>query len=454
MRRRRLGTILICILMLLLVFSGGLCGCGSADNQDGSGTDGASKTVSSKDKKDDAAGKQEGNTLTKRDASVIRIACWQKEPYLINLKAYLAETFPEYTIKVEYIQRDNYESVIDSQLSYNGAADIIFVTQRMTNRYARAGYLAPLTDVCRPFTEESQKAFKYLNNVYAVPSVSSYECFYYNKYLFEKYGLIMPKTYDQFLNNCVYVDKFRPGRAVSAGLKDGNILSNSALSLLQGEYLTTSKGKAIGARIKYGRASFHDELYPHLTEWEKMIDYGVFSPDMYLMDKEAAIREFTSEKSVFLIAGPEDYNHIKELAPDMDIGTLPYGSSGDSVPVIIGGCECGIAVNRYGGHEEAAKKIVRSLASYEGQHILWMDSKGSKTYLKDTDFGTPPEFEGISEVLSNNMYLSSKCWGEYDREVSAILGEELQQVLLKKETLEEALYKIDKRMKATVSEKQ
>ena len=176
MNSRKFTDILVCILTFMLVFSGGLCGCGAADIQaDGSETGENSKVVSSNDKADSAGMQKDNKTLADRSAGVIRIACWQKEPYMISLKAYLADKFPEYTIKFEYIQRDNYESVIDSQLSYNGAADILYVTQKMATKYAKAGYLSPLTDVGSLYTEEARDAFKYLNNIYAVPLVSSYE---------------------------------------------------------------------------------------------------------------------------------------------------------------------------------------------------------------------------------------------------------------------------------------
>ena len=452
MKSRKSTDILVCILTFMLVFTGGLSGCGAADKQDKSDTGEKSRVVSSNDKADSAGMQKKDKTLTDRSGSVIRIACWQKEPYMINLKAYLADKFPEYTIKYEYIQRDNYESVIDSQLSYNGAADIIYVTQKMTVKYAKAGYLAPLTDVGSLYTEEARNAFKYINNIYAVPLVSSYECFYYNQDLFEKYGLVMPTSYDQFLSTCTYVDKFRPGRAIASGLKDGEHLSNCALALLQGGYFSTSRGKALGARIKYGRASFYKDLYPYLRDWEKMIDYGILSPDMYLMDKEAAVKEFAEGRSVFLVGGPEDYNYIKELNPKINMGTMPFGSSSGDMPVIIGGCQSGIAVNRYGKHESEAKEVAVALASYDGQKALWRDSPGSKTYLKGIDFGMPEEFDEIRDILANNMYDPSKCWGEYSREVSVIFGQELQQVLLKKETLEQALIKIDKKILALTEE--
>ena len=452
MKRRKLTDILVCILTLLLVFSGGLCGCYAADsNQDGSGTDGTSKTVSSAGKEENVEIGQDESTLTDKSGSVIRIACWQKEPYLINLKAYLAETFPEYTIKYEYIQRDNYESVIDSQLSYNGAADIIFVTQKMTSKYARAGYLVPVTEACYPFTGEARYGFAYRDNVYAVPSVSIYECFYYNKDLYEEYGLSMPTSYDSFLSICDDINRSKPGRAITSGLKDGERLSNCALALLADGYFNTPKGQSFGLRLRNGNASFYEELYPYLLDWEKMIDHNALSSDLYLFDMDAAIHEFAEGKSVFLVAGPEDYNYIKSLCPNMNIGTMPYGSTSGNIPVIVGGCDTGISVKKYGEHTEEALNIVKALASYDGQKALWRDSPGSKTYLTDVDFGMPKEFDEIKDVLDNFMFFPYNDWGDNSREVKVAFGEELQHVLLKKENLEEAMKKLDVKVQAIAS---
>ena len=63
----------------------------------------------------------------------------------------------------------------------------------------------------------------------------------------------------------------------------------------------------------------------------------------------------------------------------------------------------------------------------------------------------PKEFDEIKDVLDNFMFFPYNDWGDNSREVKVAFGEELQQVLLKKENLEEAMKKLDIKVQAIAS---
>ena len=80
------------------------------------------------------------------------------------------------------------------------------------------------------------------------------------------------------------------------------------------------------------------ELYPDIAVWYSFIEEGIFTRDMCLMDKQAAIEEFASGKTVFLAGGPEDYNQIYRYNPNMRLGSIPYGGKDDGSQLLLGGC--------------------------------------------------------------------------------------------------------------------
>ena len=118
--------------------------------------------------------------------TLIRIASWYQEYDLVNLKAYLATKFPDYSFEFVYIDKSNYESIMDAQLSYNGAPDIIYMDQEMVEKHAVTRYIADVTDICEGFSDIAKRSFDYGNRVYALPNTAQFECIYYNKDIFEE----------------------------------------------------------------------------------------------------------------------------------------------------------------------------------------------------------------------------------------------------------------------------
>lgn len=428
MKNIKLQRFFSSILIFAAVTMSLLCGCASVSNN-------AQQVV--------IAPKEE------EDRKEIRIATWYEDSYIMNFKAYLAERFPEYDFKYTYVQRTNYESVIDSQISYEGAADIIFVTENMAKRYARGGYLVPLTKMVNGFTQEALDKFEYMGDYYAIPSVSSYECFYINKDYFEKFGFKPPSEYTDFYDMCATIRKHGM-KPLSSGLKDKEGLASSAMAIMQASYFRTPEGESFGTRLGQGKASFYEEVYPNMELWYKMIEEDIFTKDMCLMDKKAAIKEFTEGKTVILSGGPEDYNQIYKENPSINLDTIAFGGKDDGTELLTGGCEYGFAVVNGNENISDVLKVARSLTTLMGQRAIWKDSPGSKTYLKNVEFDMPKEFDNLKNALENNLYLPYTGWGYYSREISVELENELQQVLLGREDLEDAFKRIDGKVKAIV----
>ena len=377
------------------------------------------------------------------DTQTVRVATWFDKSYTSNLRAYLAHRFPNYQFEFVYIDKAHYESIIDAQLSFKGAPDIIYVDQSMARKNAKNGYIIPLTKYCVDFSAEALDAFRYENDVYAVPNTSCFECIYLNKGLFDKYGMKEPHNSEEFIAMCNFIRKAKGIKPLSAGMKDYETVSRSALSTLQVNYFETEYGSGFGARQSYGRSVFYNELYEGLKDWETLIQQDIFTADMYNMDKQAAIQEFISGESLMLIAGPEDYSRIRATNPQMEISTFPTGW-GSYGPILMGGCDLGFAINANSMNVEAAKEVVAALANSEGQYAIWKDRVGSRTYLCGISFDNPDAFDGIEEAFDKNLlYLPVLDWGEEGSDMNVIFGKELQKVLVGEKTLNMALMETD-----------
>ncbi|SEG33147.1 multiple sugar transport system substrate-binding protein [Butyrivibrio sp. Su6] len=436
MGSKRLKKTLVSVVLDMALIASALLGCGVQNPQPDkieAVTESASEGVT-------------GNATEKRtdqNLETIRVATWYDNSYTSNLRAYLARRFPNYKIEFVYIDKAHYEPIIDAQFTFKGAPDIIYVDQVMARKNARNGNITPLTAYCSNFETESLEAFWYDKDTYAVPSTSCFECIYLNKGLFDKYGIKEPHNIDEFIEMCDFIRLGKKMKPLSAGMIDYEAVSSSAQSILQMNFFGTEYGSGFGARIKDGRSIFYNDLNEYLVEWERLLKHQIFTADMYTMDKQAAIAEFVAEESFMLIGGPEDYNRIRVANPEMELGTLPTGW-GRNGPIMIGGCNCGFAVNASSINIDAAKEIVASLSNHEGQFAIWKDRVGSRSYLRKTTFDNPVAFEGIEEVFEKNqLYMPVLGWGDSGPDINMIFGKELQQVLLGKEPINMALMQVD-----------
>ncbi len=376
----------------------------------------------------------------------IRIATWYHGYDLTYLEAYLAEQFPEYIFEYVYIDKSNYEPIIDSQLSYRGAPDIIFMDQEMVQKHAATGYICNLSDICGPFGEEAWKAFGYGNAIYAVPDTSQFECIYYNKDLFADKGVDVPYSFYSFLGSC---DRLREDcgiKPLSVSLKNPYALSNSALAVMAADYMSVDRGSGFGGRLQYGRTNFTIELSPFIGDWEELLDHEIFTKDMYTIDSRTAVDEFAGGESAMIAGGPETYNAIIRQNPDMNIGTIPFYGTRGRLKAMIGGCDVGFAVNKNALHKEEATEVLKSLTTLKGQRALWKDRPGSQTYLRDTEFVNSEVYDGLTECMEKGLVFSP--WMDWGRELNGpihyMLGVELQKVLLKEQTTGEAFNNVDK----------
>ncbi len=376
---------------------------------------------------------------------VISIASWYHDYDLTSLMAYLASEFPDYKFEYVYIDKSNYESIIDSQLSYRGAPDIIVMDQEMVQKHAGTGYIYNLTDICGGFDDAARKAFGYGNAMYAVPNTSQFECIYYNEELFRQKGVDVPYSFLSFIGSCDRLRKDYGIRPLAVSLKNPYALANSALAFAAADYFSVDRGSGFGGRLQYGRTSFTIELSPFIGDWETLLEHEIFTKDMYTIDARTAVEEFAKGEAAMIAGGPETYNAIIRLNPDMEIGTLPFYGTRGRLRAVIGGCDVGFAVNKNSLNRDTAVEVLKSLTTITGQRALWKDRPGSQTYLRDTDFVNGEVYRGLTHCMENGLVFSPWMdWGqELNGPIHYMLGVELQKVLLEKQTTEEAFSNVD-----------
>ena len=431
MRGKKLKNLFVSIVSTITVLTGALCGAFPGDA--------SLSFAATKDKN------KQGSSSGAEDGKVIRIGTWYADNYLYSLKAFLARTFPDYVFEFEYVDKSNYEPIMDAKLSAKGAPDIIYVDREMVQKHARTGYILNVTDLCEDFTDEAKLAFGYGNATYAVPNTSQFECIYYNKKLFKEKGVNVPTDFNSFIGACDELRIVKQITPLAVSLKDPYTLANSALGVLSANYFSTDRGSGFGGRLQYGRTTFSDEIMPYMSDWSALLNKRILTDDQYTTDKMTAIEQFVNEEAAMIVGGPETYSTVIRENPTMIIGTLPfYGNSG-AQKAIIGGCDVGFAVNANAMNLEEAIEVVTAFTTYDGQQALSIDRPGSMTYLKDVIFASSQVYDGIMDCYDKGLVFTPWMdWGfELNKRTHYKFGRELQKVLLGRESLADALNNTD-----------
>lgn len=133
---------------------------------------------------------------------------------------------PEITVTVNTTAHEQYKTLLPSWLTSKQAPDIVswFAGYRM-QAFAEKGLLEPINDVFPQgaFEKEFPASFKsvssYKGNVYFMPLSWYWWAVYYNKDVFAKYNLSIPKNWDEFLVICATL-RANGVDPVSMGAKD------------------------------------------------------------------------------------------------------------------------------------------------------------------------------------------------------------------------------------------
>ncbi len=139
----------------------------------------------------------------------IQFSSWGSESEIKILTPILAEFERENpNLKVSFMHiPQNYFQKLHLLFASNTAPDVVFINNQYLPIYANAGLLEDLSDYGDEFQfddfyAKSLQAMKWHGKIYAVPRDISTLVIYYNKDIFDKYGVAYPKenwNYEEFL---------------------------------------------------------------------------------------------------------------------------------------------------------------------------------------------------------------------------------------------------------------
>ena len=284
---------------------------------------------------------------------VIQFASWGSESEIKILKP-LLENFEKENpnIKIDFLHiPQNYFQKIHLLIASNTAPDVIFMNNQYLPIYANAGVLEDLSQYDKDFQrdkffESSIKALTYDKKIYAIPRDISTLVIFYNKDIFDKYGVNYPKenwSYDEFLKTAKKLTH-RPN-LYGISFEEEPIfylpylMSFGLEKIPEYDDLSTQKGLKLYAEL---RNKYH--VAPLKTE-----SASATMAQMFLQGKLAM--HLTGRWLV-----PK---YRQDAKFRWDVVTFPVGSSGSITPADVSGW----AVSKNSKHKKEAIMLIQYLSS-------------------------------------------------------------------------------------------
>lgn len=346
------------------------------------------------------------------DKVTLRMSYWNSEDTVSALLTYLEKAVPEVEIEYQFIDNDNYNTVVDIQLSAGEGPDIICESPASALKHAKLGYLQPLNKLGSRYSTAGVSVYSYNNNIYALPGISWFEGIYFNKELFEKNNIALPTSFDEYLAVC---EKFQSLgiKPLAAGLMSWEPMLKNSLAFVSAEYFSTDAGSSFNADYREGKVKMNGTLNSYIKKWSQMIEKGVYTKNMLGIDHAQALDEFATGKAAMFCSGPWDYDAIMAKNPNLKLDMMPFYGTKPSAGWLIGGPGCGFAVNAKSKNVELATKVLEALSTVEGQAALWENNQGGSSYLTGASFTLPAAYSSASSALNaGNVYCPWNEWGD------------------------------------------
>lgn len=264
MKKRLIG------LGLALTMAASLAGCGSTS---GSASQSAAPAAES-------AQASAGESTSSEGSRVIHVATiWSEDEegskYMKELTEEYRKDHPEVSIEFEVVAQDSMDQHLAVLASSDSLPDVMIMSSAKQIRdYSASGQLLNVGEKLKEAgitslddnTIEGVKGLQGTDELYVLPTENNIEGIFYNKKIFDEYGLTVPETYDDLMNICQTLKDNGVQPFVSAGAEKW------PLSRLFGAYTTQVGGVDVLRQANYGEISWSDPAI--LDGFQFLLDMG------------------------------------------------------------------------------------------------------------------------------------------------------------------------------------
>ncbi|WP_256759448.1 ABC transporter substrate-binding protein [Cohnella sp. WQ 127256] len=273
----------------------------------------------------------------------------------------LNKVAPEIELEYKAVKATEYNTSLSVALKTDSAADIIHLRPYAgTTALADANYLEPIDGLegLSVFTADQLAAAQGSDGKqYGVPYMLSATQILYNKDIFEKNGLTVPKTWDEMIK---VADKLKENKVTpfAFGSKEGWVLS-----LMHGAIAPQFYGADFNEKFLKGEAKLNSPEF--IKSIEAMNSLKPYFPNNFEgLGMEDIRTMFATGQTGMVIDGHFEIASIQALNPDIKIGMFPVppvdANGKASISTWVDGS---FGINKNSKNKEAAKKVLQFMTT-------------------------------------------------------------------------------------------
>lgn len=307
---------------------------------------------------------------------------------------------PGITVKFVAFKNTEYNTILATALQGGSGPDVIQLrSYGGMEALSNAGYLVALDAKNVPPLAKFPKdllrgaSSRQDGKVYGVPFAYQTIQVLYNKGVFEKLGLRVPKTWAEFQKVAAAV-RAKGYVPLANGGKDGWAFE----TLFGGVAPNYYGGNQFASDVMAGKATFNDARF--IKALKQLLKLRPFMPDSYMGVSYVDMQMmFAQEMAAMMVAGSYELGTFARLNPNLQIGVFPFpGETVTDGGYVAQYMDGSYGINAAGKHRDAALKLINFLASREfGQMFA-------------TDLLQPSAVPGVKPadpVLSEMIYLAN-----------------------------------------------
>ena len=278
-------------------------------------------------------------------------------------------------IEHEPVVSVNYNSILDIQLSRAQGPDLFYVRPfSVDGNIAR--YLSPLNDLPIDANYDETKIAPWKNRVgvyYAVPYVGVVQGVYYNKDLFDRYGISVPETWDEFLDNLeVIAEKDARITPIANALnerEDSEMFMSIAANFLGGPDGRAQLMRTDGTSLCYDNSRV-------INAFRAIEDLKPYLPgNADTIGSNTSKELFFDRQAVMLFGGSWDLQKVSEKAK-FNWGVFAVPAPASKQTYVIFQPDIAIGINKDSPYQQEARLFLEWLMSEEAVDLTAQNLAG------------------------------------------------------------------------------
>ncbi|MDD3173428.1 MAG: sugar ABC transporter substrate-binding protein [Herbinix sp.] len=289
-------------------------------------------------------------------------------------------------IIIENVGDPDYKSKLKVMLGADDAPDIFFSwSGESAYKFVRAGsvldlseYLDKDSEWADTFIPASLVPFTYEEGLYGIPVRIDCKMMVYNKDLFEKYNVEVPKTYEELLEIC---QTFKDAKVLPIALGNQDPWASC-------HYITTFNGQCVPEDVRnsdynYKTGKFTDKGYLDALYLLKDInDKGYFTPNTNAIEFEVARNDFLTGNAAMTYMQSIEFKRCSENNINAGVFPMPAPENAKGNTNLITGSPDGFMISKSCKNPDVAIELLKLITSNKWQERM-ITQLSSPASIKD-----------------------------------------------------------------------